>query len=95
MAGDIMSKKLAPKDMRNVVDIFVNVIPCFAYVHDYQVVKPNLKADNPLDYFGYTELEYTLYDRKGYRAHWLDKIEDKKGLADETREQILNKLQED
>ena len=25
------------------------------------------------DYYGYTEIEFTVYDRKGYKADWLAK----------------------
>lgn len=29
-------------------------------------------ADSDLDYYGYTEVEFTVYDRNGYRAKWLE-----------------------
>ena len=41
------------------------------------------------DYYGYTEIEYDVLDRKGYRAKWLErKITDKD--AERIREDIMN-----
>jgi hypothetical protein len=42
-----------------------------------------------LDYYGFTEIEWDMLDRKGYRAKWLDrKIEQDPVLYEDVREQI-------
>lgn len=51
-------------------------IPAFAMVAHYHHQGPwrgsahTCPSDH--DWYGYTELEFDLYDRKGYRAKWLD-----------------------
>ena len=85
-----MANKLSRQDMlKKSVGVFVDGIPAIAFINTYNKVKPNRFADNPYDYHGYVETEFTLYDRTGYRAHWLAKIMDRKGLEDDIRDQIL------
>jgi hypothetical protein len=64
----------------------VNGIPCIVKVNKHLVVPPYLGSphDCPsdLDYYGYTEFEYNILDRKGYPASWL---EDKLTSADDDR----------
>ena len=61
-------------------------IPCNIDVTHYTVVKPNYNTwDSDLDYYGYTEFEFVVYDRKGYRAAWLAKK-----LTDDDLERIEN-----
>lgn len=48
-------------------------IPCQIKVDRVFVQKPNSMADNPDDYFGYTDIEFTVCDRKGYLAPWLER----------------------
>lgn len=50
-------------------------IPCLIGVIDYSEVKGsyNRNADSDMDYYGYTDCEWEILDRKGYRAKWLDK----------------------
>lgn len=57
----------------------VKGIPCGVVVDSFNVVEPQGKfADSDLDCYGYTEIEYHLLDRKGYRAKWLEnKMTDK------------------
>jgi hypothetical protein len=45
-------------------------------------VPPDPRADNPWDYYGYTEFDYTVCDRRGRPAPWLEK---KLTRADEAR----------
>lgn len=55
-------------------------IPCLIGVIDYSSVKGSYdyNAASDWDYNGYTESEWELLDRKGYRAKWLDyKLTDK------------------
>jgi hypothetical protein len=54
-------------------------IPCIIGVIDYSCVKGSYSynADSDWDYYGYTDSEWELLDRKGYRAKWLDvKLDD-------------------
>lgn len=47
-------------------------IPCQVKVDYYVDVKPQGRyADSDWDCYGYTEMEFTLLDRKGYKAEWL------------------------
>ena len=52
-------------------------IPCLIRVNTYVRVKPWRGSPSSCpssdDYYGYTECEWELCDRKGYRARWLDK----------------------
>ena len=50
-------------------------IPCIIGVIDYTSVKGSYSYNAPsdMDYYGYTECDWELLDRKGYRANWLAK----------------------
>jgi len=74
-------------------------IPCLIEVTSFLDVKPwkgsaqNCPSD--LDYYGYIEIEFTVRDRKGYPADWLQR---KMSQADEDRihdEIIMKKDRED
>ena len=83
--------------MKNqILDIKIDGIPCKARILTYHVVKgdPTTWASD-LDFYGYTELKYEILDRKGYRAHWLDRIIEKKNLENEIRNQIITQLEVD
>lgn len=55
----------------------VQGIPCQIDVTEFTHVAPwkgdarNCPSD--WDYYGYTEIEFRVYDRKGYLAEWLEK----------------------
>ena len=50
-------------------------IPCGVFVDDYVHVPPFRGSpqlcDSDMDYYGYTEIDWHLLDRKGYKADWL------------------------
>lgn len=46
-------------------------IPCVIKVLSRVVQKPDSRADNPDDYYGYTEVEFEVCDRRGRPAPWL------------------------
>lgn len=49
-------------------------IPCLLGVTYYHSQKPNYSSwDSDVDYYGYTEMEYDILDRKGYPAKWLER----------------------
>lgn len=60
----------------------VDGTPCVVKVTYFNKVKPwsgppeNCQSD--LDWYGYTEVEYELYDLQGYRAEWLEDCVDDK-----------------
>lgn len=58
-------------------------IPCQIEVTTYTRTKGSFSyhAPSDLDYYGYTELEFEVYDRKGYRARWLEAKMDDKDVA--------------
>lgn len=55
------------------IPYYVAGIPCIIHVISYTSVSRNSRADNDMDYYGYTECEWELLDRKGYKAKWLEK----------------------
>ena len=66
----------------NLFETKISGIPCQIDITTCTVVKPNRFADNDWDYKGYTDFEFEVYDRKGYRAQWLER---KLTAADRTR----------
>ena len=50
-------------------------IPCQIDVTDCTVVKGSYSYNAPSDwdYYGYTEFDFEVYDRKGYPAAWLER----------------------
>jgi hypothetical protein len=51
----------------------VNGIPCQVRVDFFKHVKGDDRADNPFDFDGYYDIEFTLLDRRGYPALWLER----------------------
>ena len=50
-------------------------IPCLIGVTHYDRVKGSYSYNAPsdLDYYGYSESEWEILDRKGYKAAWLER----------------------
>ena len=65
------------EDTSAMLEVTVSGIPCFANPESVTIVPPwNGSAHtcpSADDYYGYSECEFTLYDRKGYRAEWLER----------------------
>lgn len=59
------------------IPIRVAGIPAIARVTHLHIQKPNLRADNDMDYLGYSELCYDICDRRGRPAPWLEAKNDK------------------
>ena len=55
------------------VNVCICGIPAIAKVTHLIVVKGSVRADNPDDYYGYSEVEFEICDRKGYAANWLER----------------------
>ena len=55
------------------MDSYISGIPCWIEVDRVFVQKPNSMADNPDDYYGYSEVEFTVCDRRGRPAPWLER----------------------
>lgn len=51
----------------------ISGIPCQIEVTHYLRQAPNIRADNPDDFYGYTELEFDVLDRRGRPAPWLER----------------------
>jgi len=53
----------------------VSGIPCLIQVDRCLVVKGSYSYNAPSDwdYYGYQEIEFTVLDRKGYPAPWLER----------------------
>jgi len=50
-------------------------IPCLIGVTHYECVQGsyNYHAASDMDYYGYSEAEWEVLDRKGYKAAWLER----------------------
>lgn len=56
------------------VETTVSGIPCLVEVERYFVQKPDYNNDvSDFDYYGYSELDFVIKDRKGYLAKWLER----------------------
>ena len=68
--------RLTPQQRLEAVPVSVKGIPALAHVTHFVRVpaaaNPRL-APSDLDAWGYTDMEYALYDRKGYSAEWLER----------------------
>ena len=74
-----MTKKLIPD-----FETTIAGIPCGIIVDHYECVPPSTLpaqlCDSDLDFHGYTDFEFTVVDRKGYKADWLHaKVTDEDG----------------
>ena len=59
-------------DIREAIELLMEK-PNVADNH-YLVQEPDYTNDcSDVDYYGYEELDFTVYDRKGYKAPWLEK----------------------
>lgn len=80
-----------PKNRSYVAEIQHRVagIPCLIGVFSYDRVRGSYSyhADSDLDYYGYTESEWEILDRKGYPAPWLERK-----LNDRERDMIEEEL---
>lgn len=69
-------------------------IPCQVQVDHCFVQKPlGPDCDSDWDCYGYSEVEFTVLDRKGYPARWLEakmSPEDSDRITDEILKEITN-----
>ena len=76
------------------VSIRVAGIPAIANVLHYERCDGSYSftADSDIDYYGYTELEYEICDRRGRPAPWLQRKVKTDADERDIREQILEQL---
>lgn len=71
----------------------ISGIPCGIHVDHFVHVPPSKLAphqcDSADDYYGYTEADFTVLDRKGYPAPWLEAK-----LTSDDEETIKNQITE-
>lgn len=61
-------------DHANAFESSIAGIPCLIEITSFLDVPPNPSCwDSADDYYGYTEIEWEVYDRKGYKAAWLER----------------------
>ena len=65
-------------------------IPCLIGVTEYDSVKGSYSynAASDLDYYGYTDCDWEVLDRKGYKAAWLERK-----LSSKESERIYNEIE--
>jgi hypothetical protein len=80
------------------ISVTVAGIPALVDVlhyHNQEPFKGSARhCDSDQDFYGYSELDYVLLDRKGYRARWLEKKVKDLGLEDELYDTILETIGE-
>jgi len=66
-------------------------IPCLIQIDRCMVVSGSYdyNAASDFDYYGYKEIEFTVLDRKGYPAPWLERK-----LTDDDTDRIENQILE-
>lgn len=59
----------------NTIETRIAGIPCLIGIDHFYVQEPHrgsaFTCDSRDDYYGYTECDFTVLDRKGYVANWL------------------------
>jgi hypothetical protein len=80
------------------ISVTVAGIPALVDVLHYHNQEPfkghSRHCDSDQDFYGYSELDYVLLDRKGYRARWLEKKVKDLGLEDELYDTIMETIGE-
>lgn len=51
--------------MKARIDFELRGEPVWLHVHTFAIVPPDINADNPYDYHGYTDVEYDAIDMAG------------------------------
>ena len=73
-----------------ILDSNISGIPCQIGISNYVSVAGNPYTwDSDADYYGYTEMEWDVLDRKGYHASWLERK-----LDDKMRDRIETEIDE-
>jgi hypothetical protein len=67
----------------------INGIPCYISVDYYFNQASTNSRDSSDDYYGYTDFDFTVYDRKGWPALWLEKK-----LTSDDRARITREFQQ-
>ena len=87
--------RLSKQQINQAVPVRVKGIPALAHVTHFKVIPPwpgsPRSCPSDLDYTGYTDLEYDLYDTNGYPAEWLEKKVDREA-EERVEEQILSEM---
>ena len=68
----------------------ISGIPCLiACTYLFVQAPMGPRADSDQDCYGYSDVEFDVYDRKGYPAAWLERK-----MTDEDRDNIVTKILE-
>lgn len=66
--------RIATPTHHNQVESHIQGIPCLIEITYFNKVKGDSSTwASDWDYYGYTESEWNVLDRRGYRAAWLEK----------------------
>lgn len=72
------------------IDTHIQGISCQIKIVSYVHQRPlGRSADSDWDCYGYTDFEYEVRDRRGYRAAWLERM-----MTDSDRERIEIEIEE-
>jgi hypothetical protein len=72
---------------RTIFDTTIAGIPAQIGVIYAMQMKPSFRAHSDIDFYGYSESEWDVLDRKGYKAKWLERK-----LTDDDRYRIESEL---
>jgi hypothetical protein len=89
-ARNVLSPKARfARRVAGMLESYVAGIPCLIEVDTCNVVKGSFDrgCDSDMDYYGYSEIEFSVYDRKGYAAKWLEKK-----MTDADKNRIENEI---
>ena len=76
-------------DITDGIPTRVRGIPCFVYLTDY-VFQPPWKGSahtcpSDLDYYGYEDMDYALYNLHGYRMRFLERL-----MSEEDKDKVFS-----
>jgi len=76
------------------INIRICNIPCKVKINSFYNQEGNFSRNSPsdLDFYGFTELDFTILDRKGYPAPWLERKLEKDTKEQESLERRIVSL---
>ena len=90
-----MAKRIAPRDP-NAVEVTVQGIPALALIEHYRPGEP-AKIHGPPETChpgADEECDWTLWDKRGYAAPWLEKLADERDVEEQVLDAIHQRQRE-
>ena len=86
--------RLTPRQRKAAILVHVKGIPALAHVTAFERTPPMPArvAPSDMDAIGYVDIEYDLYDLKGYPAAWLERKLDRDAV-ERVEETIIDRME--